>query len=109
MRFKFRQGQVVKTNLNPTRGHEQKGMRPVLIISNNEYNRLTGLVKVVPITTKLKDFPMHLDLPENLDVEGQVLLEHERTLDLVSRGFELIDEVPKEFLDKVLSIIKMTY
>lgn len=109
MRFKFRQGQVVKTNLNPTRGHEQKGMRPVLIISNNEYNRLTGLVKVVPITTKLKDFPMHLDLPENLDVEGQVLLEHERTLDLASRGFELIDEVPKEFLDKVLSIIKMTY
>lgn len=109
MRFKFRQGQVVKTNLNPTRGHEQKGMRPVLIISNNEYNRLTGLVKVVPITTKLKDFPMHLDLPENLDVEGQVLLEHERTLDLVSRGFELIDEVPEEFLNRVLSIIKMTY
>lgn len=109
MKFTFRQGQVVKTNLNPTRGHEQRGMRPVLIISNNEYNRLTGLVKVVPITTKLKDFPMHLNLPEGLDVEGQVLLEHERTLDLVSRGFELIDEVPKEFLDRVLSIIRLTY
>lgn len=109
MRFTFRQGQVVKTNLNPTRGHEQSGMRPVLIISNNEYNRLTGLVKVVPITTKLKDFPMHLTLPEGLDVEGQVLLEHECTLDLVSRGFDLIDEVPKEFLDRVLSIIRLTY
>lgn len=80
MRVHFRQGQVVKTNLNPTRGHEQNGMRPVLIVSNDDFNRLTGLVKVVPITTKLKDFPMHLDIPDGLEVEGQVLLEKEHLI-----------------------------
>lgn len=109
MNIQFRQGQVIKTNLDPTKGHEQKGFRPVLIVSSNSFNRLTGLVKVVPITTKLKDFPMHLDVPGGLDVKGQVLLEHERTIDLLSRGFELVGEVPEEFLDEVLSIIKMTY
>ncbi|MCR1900789.1 type II toxin-antitoxin system PemK/MazF family toxin [Ligilactobacillus apodemi] len=81
MRVHFRQSQVVKTNLNPTtRGHEQNGMRPVLIVSNDDFNRLTGLVKVVPITTKLKDFPMHLDIPDGLEVEGQVLLEKEHLI-----------------------------
>ncbi|KRL83949.1 hypothetical protein FC32_GL001219 [Ligilactobacillus apodemi DSM 16634 = JCM 16172] len=55
-------------------------MRPVLIVSNDDFNRLTGLVKVVPITTKLKDFPIHLDIPDGLEVEGQVLLEKEHLI-----------------------------
>lgn len=42
---------VWRANLDPTSGHEQSGFRPVLIISNEAFNRRSGLVTVLPLTT----------------------------------------------------------
>jgi mRNA interferase MazF len=60
-------GQVWLADLNPTRGHEQAGTRPALVISVDPFNQSAlALVVVVPITSKTKDFPFHirLDPPE---------------------------------------------
>jgi mRNA interferase MazF len=42
---------VVRAQLDPVVGHEQGGPRPVLVVSNEPFNRLTELVTVVPLTT----------------------------------------------------------
>jgi mRNA interferase MazF len=55
------------TDLNPTRGHEQAGRRPALVVSEDLFNRgPAGLVIVLPMTSKLRDIPSHvpIDPPE---------------------------------------------
>jgi mRNA interferase MazF len=54
-------GQVWLVDLDPTRGHEQAGMRPALVVSVDQFNQTPlGLVVVVPLTSKAKEFPLHV-------------------------------------------------
>jgi mRNA interferase MazF len=60
-------GQVWLIDLDPTRGHEQAGTRPGLIVSVDQFNQTPlGLAVVVPITSRAKAFPLHvrIDPPE---------------------------------------------
>ncbi len=60
-------GEIWLADLNPTRGHEQAGARPVLIISTNPFNHgLAGLVFVLPLTRTDRRIPIHvpIDPPE---------------------------------------------
>lgn len=50
----IKQGDIFWANLNPTIGHEQKGLRPVLILQNNLLNEDLNTVIVAPITTNLE-------------------------------------------------------
>jgi len=54
-------GDVWLVDLNPTRGHEQAGMRPALVLSTNLFNHGPAeLVIVVPITTTFRQIPLHV-------------------------------------------------
>ena len=56
-------GEVWLVNLNPTRGHEQAGTRPALVVSVDLFNQgAAGLVVVLPITSKLKGVPLHVEV-----------------------------------------------
>ncbi len=56
-------GEVWMVDLNPTKGHEQAGKRPVLVISVNTFNNsLAGLIIVIPITSKAKGIPYHIEI-----------------------------------------------
>ena len=60
-------GEVWYADLEPVRGHEQGGRRPVLVISSNAYNRGPAqLLLVLPITSKQRGVLWHvsLDPPE---------------------------------------------
>ena len=60
-------GEVWLAELSPTRGHAQAGRRPVLVVSEDLFNRgPAGLVIVLPMTTKWRGVPSHvpLDPPE---------------------------------------------
>ena len=109
---RFHQGDLIKMNFNPTKGHEQRGFRPALVVSSNDFNELCGgLIKVVAITSEIKDFPLNMELPDGLPVYGQVLLSQERTIDSLSDDRECtkVGSVPKEFLEEVLEKIALTY
>ena len=43
-------GDIYIVGLDPTKGHEQQGTRPVLVVSPGAFNRLTGMPVVLPIT-----------------------------------------------------------
>ncbi|MBI2872943.1 MAG: type II toxin-antitoxin system PemK/MazF family toxin [Chloroflexi bacterium] len=52
-----------EVNLNPTRGHEQAGRRPALVVSVDRFNHgPAGLVVVLPITTTARGIPFHVPL-----------------------------------------------
>ncbi|MFA4815217.1 MAG: type II toxin-antitoxin system PemK/MazF family toxin [Candidatus Gracilibacteria bacterium] len=48
------QGDIYLTDLNPVKGHEQGGARPVLVIQNNILNKNLSTVIIFPLTTNLK-------------------------------------------------------
>lgn len=47
---KFHRGDICKLSLDPTLGHEQQGLRPVLVLTPEPFNTLTGTAVVAPIT-----------------------------------------------------------
>jgi mRNA interferase MazF len=54
-------GEVWLADLNPTRGHEQAGRRPVLVVSEDLFNQgPAGLVIVLPMTSTLRGVPSHV-------------------------------------------------
>lgn len=56
-------GEIWSVNLSPIKGHEQGGRRPCFVISVNLFNHgPAGLVVVLPITTKNKNIPFHVDV-----------------------------------------------
>jgi mRNA interferase MazF len=62
-----RRGEIWLADLNPTRGHEQAGSRPILVISNDTFNRgPAGLVLALPLTRTQRNIPLHVavDPPE---------------------------------------------
>lgn len=69
------QGDIIKVNFNPQRGHEQAGYRPALIVSNNFFNQKTNLVIACPITNTDNNFPLHIRLDERTETTGVILCE----------------------------------
>ena len=77
-------GEIWLADLDPTRGHEQAGRRPVLILSEDPFNRSrAGLVIAVPITSALRSNPFRVRLSPmdgGLKVESDVLCEAVRSI-----------------------------
>jgi mRNA interferase MazF len=77
-------GEVWLAELSPTRGHEQSGRRPVLVVSEDLFNRgPAGLVIVLPLTSKWRGVPSHvpLDPPEGgVEHRSAVLCEAVRSV-----------------------------
>ena len=56
-------GEIWTVNLNPTRGHEQAGQRPALVVSADQLNAsAAGLIVVIPLTTKGRGIPLHVEM-----------------------------------------------
>ena len=54
-------GEVWLVDLNPTRGHEQAGVRPGLVVSTDTFNHgPAGLVVILPLTTRARGIPLHV-------------------------------------------------
>jgi mRNA interferase MazF len=50
----IKRGEIWLADLNPTRGSEQAGTRPVLIFQNNVINKYTTTILAIPLTTNLR-------------------------------------------------------
>jgi mRNA interferase MazF len=77
-------GEVWLADLNPTRGREQAGRRPVLVVSEDLFNRgPAGLVIVLPLTSTVRPIPSHVAVspPEGgLKSETAILCEAIRSI-----------------------------
>jgi len=80
----MKQGEIWLANLNPGKGSEQKGLRPVVIISGNMLNQYLPIVIVCPLTSKIKNYKGNLVLiPDNhngLTEPSEILTFHIRSV-----------------------------
>jgi len=100
-----KQKDIVFVNFNPTKGHEQAGYRPALVISSAVFNKFTKMVIVCPITTNIKEFPTHYILKNTKEIKGSVLLEHIRSIDYEIRNFKFIEKVDDTEFKYILDLL----
>ena len=98
------QGDIVFIDFNPSLGHEQKNGRPAVVVSNNFFHKKTsGLAILAPITTTVKTgFPLHVNLDQRTNTQGQVTCEQLITIDTTARSMQKIEVIPADLLDRVL-------
>ena len=101
----LQQGDLIWINFDPSKGHEQRGKRPAIIISTSDFNARSAVVYVCPISNTTKQYPYHIKLPEGVGVSGSVLCQHMKSMDLNERGFEYIERVSVGFMEELLSVI----
>ncbi|NLE74009.1 MAG: mRNA-degrading endonuclease [Actinobacteria bacterium] len=100
-----RKGDFIAVDFDPQSGHEQKGRRPALVVSNDLFNKATGLCIVCPVTNTRRDYPFHVSVPEGLEVTGVVMVEQVKSLDYRVRGVKRIGPAPEPVLEEVLAIL----
>jgi mRNA interferase MazF len=99
-------GDIVFLNFDPTRGHEQRGHRPALVLSPLSYNRKTSLALFMPITNKQKGYPFEVVLPAELKIQGVVLADQIKCLDWQDRGIEFVEVAPESLIEAVQAKIE---
>lgn len=85
--------------MNPTRGHEQRGRRPALVLSARAYNGRSGLCVSCTVTNRAKGFRFEVPIPAGGAVSGVVLADQVRTLAWEERHAEFIANAPVGVLD----------
>jgi mRNA interferase ChpB len=103
----MRRGDIYLVSLDPTKGHEQHGNRPVLVVSPTEFNEITKLPVVCPITSG-GDFARRIGFSVSLTgikTTGIVRCDQPRILDLGARNARKIDTLPAPIMDEVLAKI----
>ena len=103
----IKRGQIYIADLNPVRGSEQGGIRPVVVIQNEIGNKFSPTVIVAAITANdKKNIPTHVYLKsEALFKESVALLEQIRTIDKC-RLIEYIGEVSYDEMNGIVEALR---
>ncbi len=93
-------GDIVMLDFDPQVGREQAKRRPALVLTDQRYNRASGLAVVCPLTSKRKPYPFAL--PVNLDdVEGAILVDQLKSMDWAMRHARFHSKAAPVLLAKV--------
>lgn len=108
----FRRGEIYIANLNPIKGSEQAGIRPVIVFQNEILSNFTKTVIIIPLTTNLRrsSLPTTLLISEkeaNLKTQSVALCHQIRSIDK-SRLNKLIGNLSSENLFELDLIVQFT-
>lgn len=104
----WEQGDIVKISLDPTKGHEQAGYRPAVVIQNNALTAvLKSVVVVLPISNTTKELPFQVALDDRTKTTGSILCRQIRALDLSSRQTTFVEKLPYDLLQTCIENVKM--
>lgn len=103
----MKRGEIWLVPLDPGLGHEQKGRRPVLIVSPEAFNQVTKVPVVLPVTSggsfaRTAGFAVPLT-GAGTKTTGVVRCDQPRALDLRARGGRRLECVPDAIMDEVLA------
>jgi len=104
-------GDIYLVSLDPTSGREQRGRRPVLIISPTAFNQAARLPVVLPITNG-GEFARKIGFAVPLTgtrTTGVVRCDQPRVLDITARGGRKVEALPAQILDEVLAITAVLF
>jgi mRNA-degrading endonuclease toxin of MazEF toxin-antitoxin module len=100
-------GDIYLVSLDPTQGHEQRGRRPVIVVSPGAFNRLTKVPIVLPITTggnfaRVRGFTVSL-VDVGTRTTGVIRCDQPRALDFEARDGRRLETAPAAIIDEVLA------
>ena len=103
----MRRGEIWVVGLDPAEGHEQKGRRPVLIVSPDAFNQVTKVPVVLPITSggnfaRTAGFAVSLT-GAGTKTTGVIRCDQPRALDLGARNGRKLENVPDKIVSEVLA------
>jgi mRNA-degrading endonuclease toxin of MazEF toxin-antitoxin module len=103
----IKRGEIWFVSLDPASGHEQKGRRPVLIVSPEPFNRITKVPVVLPITSggnfaRIAGFAVPL-AGAGTKTTGIIRCDQPRALDLAARSGRKLENIPDAIMDEVLA------
>ena len=96
-------GDLVWIQFDPTVGHEQGGHRPAFVISPRNYNLVSGLVLLCPVTSKARGYPFEVALPTGLPVAGVVMADQIRSMDWRARGVKIATTLPRKVAANIIA------
>ncbi len=97
-------GDIVWIDFDPTKGHEQKGRRPAIVLSSKIYNEPSRLFVVCPVSSQVKGYPYEVVLTGKL--RGVVLVDHVRSLDWGARTVKKAGVVSEDTLVEIQKKLK---
>ena len=102
-------GDIWHIDLDPTKGSEQRGSRPVIVLSPFPFNRL-GLVLVCPVSqgadyAREKGFAVPL-MGCGSETQGVVLCHQLRTVDYRSRNAHFIESLPNDITAEIIARVQ---
>jgi len=103
-------GEIRWADLNPTRGNEQEGNRPVLVISHDIFNERSGTIIALALTSQPQhaSFPLTLELQsKSLPKKSWVKISQIRTLAVERIGSRLGRATPEEMAKVVEGLIEI--
>lgn len=103
----MRRGDIYLVSLDPTEGREQRGSRPFLVVSPTEFNEVTKLPVVLPITNG-GEFARRLGFAvmlTGIKTTGVVHCDQPRVIDLSARHARLVDTLSEPIMEEVLAKI----
>lgn len=97
-------GDLIWLDFDPQTGREQAGRRPAIVLSEVDFNLLTGFAFVCPITNQTKDYAFEVLLPEGLPFTGAVLTDQLKSLDVRKHKIKIVGSVPvdSDFMKNIL-------
>ncbi len=101
----MRRGDIYMVSLDPTEGHEQSGSRPVLVVSPTEFNLVTKLPVILPITSG-GEFARRVGFAvavTGIKTRGVVRCDQPRVIDMAARDARKVDTLPDAILEEVLA------
>lgn len=108
----MKQKEIYIANLDPAKGKEQQGNRPVVIISGNILNNNLGICIICPITSKIKNYPACVIIEKNkmnnLSVKSEIITFQIRTITkdrLISKIGEITDQELQEIFNGLKKIL----
>ncbi len=85
-------------------GHEQKNRRPCLVLTEKIYNKTTGLMIALQITSKTHGYGTEIPLI-NQKTKGVVMIHQIKTLDFKERNIEFIEKIKPKTLKKCQNLL----
>ena len=99
-----KQGDIIKLNLDPTKGHKQAGYRPVLVVNNGLFNKASNMTIICPITSTNRHNPLHVPLTGK--TTGFIMCDQIKAVDLTARNYKIIETIDEATLYEVADIVR---
>jgi mRNA interferase MazF len=97
-------GDIIWVQFDPQVGREQAGHRPAVVLTPASYNRRSGLLICVPVTTKVKGYPFEVAIKGSRD--SVALIDHVRSIDWRGRGATKKGRVSAAELEEIRATLR---